>query len=227
MGPSSEIGFLKRKNDLLKRENDLLNMHRDRKMAALQEDVRKLQEANRDLNTMLGHYRDMKRVRSHESGDLSDEVKELTAKLKQRDEQIDGKIHQIAALDEQLNAQERLYRTLEDMQFDFTCSSNFAKGLAELERGTRRMGSFLAQCLANHEIQKLRKKPRSKKELGSFIKGILGKISLLVSSPIAAIRALIFGFVRDRIFFSDCWTALHFEGYMLRELQQNIQKAGA
>ncbi|KAJ5645634.1 hypothetical protein N7507_011645 [Penicillium longicatenatum] len=37
-------------------------------------------------------------------------------------------------------------------------------------------------------------------------------------------RALVFGFVRDRIFFSDCWTALHFEGYMLRELQQIIQK---
>ncbi|KAJ6083495.1 hypothetical protein N7467_007630 [Penicillium canescens] len=218
------MSLLKRQNDLLKREIDLLSMHRDQKTVFLQENVIRLQEANKELNAMLGQYRELKEVETHASGALADEIRELSAKLKQRDEQLEGKIHQIVTLDEQLSAQEWLTKTKEDWQFDFTYSSSFSKALAELEQRTRRVASFLAQCLSSQKISRIRKKPRKEKLLHSFVTSLLGTMGFLVSSPIGAMRALIFGFVRDRIFFSECWTALHFEGYMLRELQQLIQK---
>ncbi|KAI2720888.1 hypothetical protein CBS147332_4128 [Penicillium roqueforti] len=220
----SDMGLLKRQNDLLKREIDLISIRRDRKIVSLQENVTCLQEFNKELNTMLGQYREMKEVETHASGVLADEVMELRAKLRQRDEQLEGKIHQISTLDEQLSAHEGMIQIKEDWRLDFTCSSSFSKALAELEGRTRRLADMLAQCLSRQKISKMRKKPRKEKLLHSFVKRLLGTVGVLDTNPIEAMRALIFGFVRDRIFFSECWTALHSEGYILRELQQLIRK---
>lgn len=213
-----------RSNILLRREINLLNVHRDERTAELEREITRLQEANKDLNAMISRFRDMERVRANQFGTPLEEVKSLAAKLKEKDQELDRKTDQIMELEEQLSTEDRLQYILDDMKSDFTCSSSFSKGLAELEEGVHQLAGFLVQCLSNKRIQNLRKKPQRHPELRKFITGILGRIAQLISSPTASMRALIFSFVRERIFFSNCWTALHFEGYMLRELQDVIQK---
>lgn len=219
-----EPSVLMRSNILLRREISLLNVHRDRRTAELEGEITRLQELNKDLNAMISRFRNMERVRANQFGTPLEEVKSLAAQLERKDQELDRKTDQITALKEQLSAEDQLQDILDDMKSDFACSSSFSKGLAELEEGTHQLAGFLVQCLSNKRIQNLRKKPRRHPELSKFIVGILGRIDQLVSSPTASMRTLIFSFVRERIFFSDCWTALHFEGYVLRELQDVIQK---
>ncbi|KAJ5609918.1 hypothetical protein N7528_009184 [Penicillium herquei] len=209
---------------MLKRENDLLRMHRDEKTVKLEESIAHLQKANNELNTMLSRLRDMDKIRRDQCGGSLDEVEFLTAKLKEQDKELDAKIDQIAALDEQLSADERFQNILGDMSSDIASSSSFSRGLAQLEEGTRQLAVFLTQCLSNNRIQNLRKKPRRQPELNEFIMNILGRVGQLISSPTACMRALIFSFVREQIFFSNCWIALHCDGYMLKEVQDIIHK---
>ncbi|KAF3384722.1 hypothetical protein F1880_001923 [Penicillium rolfsii] len=223
-GKSLEPGTLMKSNILLRREINLLNVHRDERTAELEGEIARLQEANKDLNAMISRFRDMERVRADQFGTPLEEVRSLAVQLREKDQELDRKNEQITALEEQLSAEDRLQDILDETNSDFTCSSNFSKGLAELEEGTHQLAGFLVQCLSNRRIQNLRKKPRRHPELSKFITDTLGRIGQLVSSPTASIRALIFSYVRERIFLSNCWTALHFEGYMLRELQDVIQK---
>lgn len=129
-------------------------------MVSLQENVTRLQEFNKELNAILGQYREIKEIETHASGVLADEVMDLRAKLRQRDAELEGKIHQISTLDEQLSAHEGMIQIKEDWHLDFTCSSSFSKALAELERRTRRVAGMLAQCLSRQNISNMRKRPR-------------------------------------------------------------------
>lgn len=219
-----EPSILMRSNTLLRREINLLNVHRDEQIADLEGTITHLQEVNKNLNAMMSRFRDMERVRANQSGGPLAEVKSLVAKLKEKDEELENKIDQITSLEEQLSARNRLENIYDDMKSNLGCTSSFSKGLAELEEGAHQLAGFLVQCLSNKRIQNLRKKPQRQRELSEFITSILGRIGLLITDPNACMRALIFSFMRERIFMSNCWTTLHFEGYMLRELQDIIQK---
>lgn len=223
----SAISQLSRQNELLKREIDLLNIHRDHKIVSLEETILRLQDRNKELRRMLFRRRDIDELVTEKYNSSSDVILGLTQKLDQKDQEIESKIDQIASLDDQLGAQEWLIRTVEDLECDFTCSSNFSKGLAELNQGARRIAGLLAQCLSRSAIQRVWKKPSKENGFHTFIKSTLRTVRPLDSNPVEGMRALIFAFVRDRIFLSNCWGALHFEGYMLRQLQQFIQKTGS
>ncbi|KAJ6035892.1 hypothetical protein N7540_000171 [Penicillium herquei] len=221
---TAEESEIMRNNRRLKREIDLLQMHRDEQKAKLEETITHLQEANKELNAMLSHLRDIETARRNQFSSPLNEVEFLTAKLKEKDQELDAKIDQIAALDEQLSADERFQNILSDMRSDIGCSSGFSRGLAKLEEGTRQISGFLAQCLCKKRIQNLRKKPQRKPELRRFITHILGRVGMLISSPVACMRALIFSFIREHIFFSDCWLTLHCDGYVSREIQDIINQ---
>ncbi|KAJ5088398.1 hypothetical protein N7456_012014 [Penicillium angulare] len=190
----------------------------------MKENITHLQEVNRDLNAKLSRFRDMEEVTVNQIDSPLEKVQRLSAKLQEKDQELERKIDKILALDEQLNAEARFQTILDDMKCDFTFSRKFSEGLAELEEGSRQLAIIVGQCLSNKRVKNLRKKPRRQPELSKFITDTIGQIGQLVSNPTSCIRALIFGFVRERIFFSDCWTALHYDGYMLRELQDVIQK---
>ncbi|KAL3473916.1 hypothetical protein BJX99DRAFT_188759 [Aspergillus californicus] len=54
----------------------------------------------------------------------------------------------------------------------------------------------------------------------------IASTELLSSDPVSAFRALLFGFVRDRIFHETAiWRDLHFDGIMLRQYQKIVEQS--
>ncbi|KAL4919238.1 hypothetical protein BDW62DRAFT_200117 [Aspergillus aurantiobrunneus] len=54
----------------------------------------------------------------------------------------------------------------------------------------------------------------------------LPSTEILSSDPISAFRALLFGFIRERIFYDPgIWRDLHFDGIMLRQYQQIVEES--
>ena len=174
-----EPSVLMRSNKLLRREINLLNVHRDERTAELEGEITRLQEANKDLNAMISRFRDMERVRANQFGTPLEEVKSLAAKLKGKDQELDRKTDQITALEEQLSAEYRLQDILDDMKSDFTCSSSFSKGLAELEEGAHQLAGFLVSACrinASGTYVKSRKDILSSASLSRVSLGGLGSL---------------------------------------------------
>ena len=207
----------------MKREIDLLGVHQSRNTSILEQEIRYLQEENFELCRKLDWYKKLYKAKENGSNDF-DEVDELNAELERRNIEIEEKIKQNSSLEEQLNTAEGLNDVLKDSQNSNTVSVIFTSELSELEAATRRAAMLLLQCLSDQQLAKLRKKPRTKPELYAFLRSNLGGLGVLASDSNCALSAVLFGFVRERVFYSNCWAGLQLEGYMLRGYQLAIQR---
>ena len=208
---------------LLKREIDLLGLHHNRITSTLEQDIRYLQEENFALCRKLDWYKTQHEARLTESC-TSDEVEGLSAELERRNREIEEKIKQNSSLEEQLNTAEGLSAVLRDSQDENKVSVIFSEDLAQLETVMNQAALLLVQCISDEQLSTVREAPRKSPELDAMIRSSLGKISILASHPKLAFSALLFGFTRERVFYSGCWTALQLEGYMLRGYQAVIQR---
>jgi DNA repair exonuclease SbcCD ATPase subunit len=208
---------------LLKREIEFLGIHHNRRTSSLEQDIKYLQEENFALCRKLDWYQTQHQANISGSC-TSDEVKELSAELERRNTEIEEKIRQVSSLEEQLNTAEGLSAVLKDSQSANNVSAIFSKELAQLESTMSQAALLLAQCISDKQVSNIRKSPRRCPELDAIIRSSLGKMNILASHPKIAFSALLFGFTRERVFYSSCWTALQLEGYMLRGYQAVIQR---
>lgn len=208
---------------LLKREIDLLGLHHNRKTSTLEQDRRYLQEENFALCRKLDWYKTQHEAKASGSC-TSDEVEALSAELERRNIEIEEKIKQNSSLEQQLNTAEGLSAVLRDSQDEKNVSVIFSEDLAQLETAMSQAALLLVQCLSDKQLSNVQKAPRKSPELYAMIRSSLGKMSILASHPKLAFSALLFRFIRDRVFYSDCWTALQLEGHMLRGYQAVIQR---
>jgi Uncharacterized conserved protein len=207
----------------LKREIDLLGMHHTTKTSTLEQEIRYLQEENFSLSRNLHWYKTRYDAKGRGSFAL-DEIEGLNAELERRNIEIEEKIQQNSSLEEQLNTAEGMSAVLRDSQAGNQVSMRFSKDLTRLETAISQAALLLFQCLSDQQLLNLREKPRKNPELRALIKSSLGKISVLFSDSKFALSALVFGFIRERVFYSSCWATLQVEGYMLRGYQAAIKR---
>ncbi|CRG87919.1 hypothetical protein PISL3812_04941 [Talaromyces islandicus] len=220
--PEADIKTAK-KIQLLKREIDLLGLHHDRKTSTLKQDIEYLKEENFALCRKLDWCRTQHEAKAGGSY-TSDEVEALNAELERRNVEIEEKIKQNSSLEQQLNTAEGLSAVLRDLQDENNVSVIFSEDLVQLETAMNQAALLLVQCFSDEQLSNVQKAPRKNQALNSMIKSSLGKMSILASRPRIAFSALLFCFTRERVFYSDCWTALQLEGYMLRGYQEVIQR---
>jgi Chromosome segregation ATPases len=215
---------------LLKREYNFLTMHKSRATQALEKEVSHLLEANKELHRMLDRYREgeYKNARSRkiegEEG-LKDELDRIATELESKDLEIEEKIGQIADLEEQLSSALQLKELLDNLQPNDTSSMTFRDEISRLEKEISSAASFLSQSFSI-QASELLETGKIDPELNAIVQATLKDVIILSSTPHPALCGLLFGFVRSRIFYSNCWTALHFEGYMLRGYQQAVHNGG-
>lgn len=94
--------------------------------------------------------------------------------------------------------------------------------MRQIESSTILAADMLCQALSSKPLEQ---SPQG--ETKAFILDSIGDVNLLHSHSSAALRTMIFKFIRDQIFYStDMWSSLHFESLMLGAYQGSLQKAG-
>ncbi|KAL4864780.1 hypothetical protein BDV12DRAFT_7609 [Aspergillus spectabilis] len=85
--------------------------------------------------------------------------------------------------------------------------------------------AYTADLFCN--IQKdTRSPPVVAQDLTKLISSTLASTDLLSSDSVSAFRALVFGFIRDSVFLDTAiWRDLHFDGTMLRQYQQIVERS--
>ncbi|OOQ87552.1 hypothetical protein PEBR_15545 [Penicillium brasilianum] len=212
-----------REIQFLKREIDLLGLKHERITLSMEQDMIYLQEENFALCRKLDWYKTQHEAKANGSC-TSDDVEGLHAELERRNREIEEKIRQNSSLEEQLNTAEGLSAALRDSQDGQNLSTIFSRDLAQLETATSQAALLLVQCLSSEQISAAKRATRKSPELDAMIRSSLGEMDILTSHPRLAFSALLFGFTRERVFYSDCWTAFQLEGYMLRGYQAVIHR---
>lgn len=94
--------------------------------------------------------------------------------------------------------------------------------MRQIESSTILAADMLCQALSHNPLEQ-----SPQQETKAFVLDSIGDGNLLQSHSSAAFRAMIFKYIRDRIFYStDMWSSLHLESLMLRAYQTTLQNAG-
>lgn len=94
--------------------------------------------------------------------------------------------------------------------------------MRQIESSTILGADMLCQALSSQPLEQFVQEGTK-----ALISDSIGNVNLLQSHSSAAFRAMIFRFIRDRIFYAtDMWSSLHFESLMLGAYQSTLQKAG-
>ncbi|PCG93886.1 Hypothetical protein PENO1_081320 [Penicillium occitanis (nom. inval.)] len=93
--------------------------------------------------------------------------------------------------------------------------------MRQIESSTILAADMLCQALSSQPLEQFLQEGTK-----ALISDSIGNVNLLQSQSSAAFRAMIFRFIRDRIFYAtDMWSSLHFESLMLGAYQSTLQKA--
>ncbi|PYI35264.1 hypothetical protein BP00DRAFT_412219 [Aspergillus indologenus CBS 114.80] len=224
--------LLRRQHQLLKRQNDLLVLENSRITKELEKTRKDLRHANKKLNQTLNRREDIRYAgllspsANREQG-MKDTLCSFDAELEKRDKEVRHKTAQIRELEEQLDSSRQLKHLLRDRE-DATYRSipNFWDEMKVLRQDVSDTTSYLSRALCKDKLGLLVNSDSENTDLNALIKESLAdNVRFLTSSPREALRAIIFTFVRSRVFYSECWAALHCEGHTLRGYQQVIENS--
>ncbi|RAH42838.1 uncharacterized protein BO95DRAFT_516795 [Aspergillus brunneoviolaceus CBS 621.78] len=224
--------LLKGQHQLLKRQNDLLVLENSRITKELAKTLKDLRHANKKLNQTRNQYEEMLRAGILPPSENTEEringiSSFFSAELEKRDKEVNHKTAQIRELEMQLDSSRQLKHVLRD-RTDGTHQSipNFWDEMKVLQQNVSNAASYLSRAVCKDKLRRLVSSDADSTGLKALIKESLADdVHLLTSSPREALRATIFTFVRSRVFYSNCWAALHCEGYMLRGYQQVIENS--
>ncbi|PGH26777.1 hypothetical protein AJ80_01542 [Polytolypa hystricis UAMH7299] len=202
-----------RENRLLKRQNDLYATYECRKMAKLTETVKR-QEAK--------HYREL-------LADYSLKKQQQNPNAAALQKQLDERCGEIEVLRAKLNRALELNSIFANIENDLNelihPSTTFAAQMRNIILNLNSTADLLACCLIDEQEYLRTSDTRvTDPKLENLIRGTIGNIELQFKHPSLAFRSLLFRLIRDHVFYSDIWIALHFGGYMLRGYQEAMQR---
>lgn len=212
-------------NWLLMRQIELLDGHHGHKTTNLEREIIRLRDKNFELCRNLDWYRNLYEERQDGSSHI-DVVTRLNKELENRNIEIEERIQQNAIFKDQIDSAEVVKRIFKNLETGDDVVPRLSLGVAQLETEIRQAASFISQCLSTKQLAKVSKQPKRYRGLSDMIGSTLKRMQLLSSCSEPAFCALLFSFVRDRVFYSDCWATLQLEGFMLGGYRTLIQQVG-
>lgn len=214
--PYAEIGLKERVYFLEQQVNGLM-IRKTEKEAQYENTIETLLEQNYKQNVRLDSLRTREGKRPKSTTD-DERMDLLLADLYAQDKEI-------RRLKSNLNEAFRLNELLSPRSnkiFAIDLANSTQNLMRQIESSTILAADMLCQALSS---QPLEQSPQE--ETKAFILDSIGNVNLLQSHSSDAFRAMIFKFIRDRIFYStDIWSTLHLESLMLGAYQSTLQKAG-
>lgn len=223
--PTTEHKESGQENTLLMRQIELLDDQHSRKIINLEKEIILLRNSNFELCRHLDWYRRLDEESQDRSIDV-DRVKKLSKQLEKRNIENEERINQISTLRNQINSAEAVKMIFKGLETGNDVEPALCLRITKLETEIRQVASLLSQCLSPSQLTRFCKQPKRTNDLSEMVRSTVGKMKTLSSSPEAAFRAMLFGFVRDRVFYSERWAALNLEGFMFRGHQALIQQMG-
>jgi hypothetical protein len=214
---SSTETYLRKRVQLLERQVNRLTVPKAERETQSQNTIERLEKHIRKLNARLANFtaREGEKLKSTADEDLIDR---LIAQLHSRDKEIRSLK---SSLNEALGLNELL-----TSKFNNIYSMDLTKSTGNLMYQIESSNIFAAALLCQVRLSQPLKHSRQE-EIETLILDSIGTVNVLQSHSSAAFRAMIFKFVRDRIFyFEDMWSTLHFESLMLRVYQNTLQQGG-
>jgi hypothetical protein len=216
-GYSSTETYLRKKVQLLEQQVNRLMVRKAEGETQSENTIERLEKHVRKLNARLGIFTEREGTKPESTAD-EDLIDRLIAQLHSRDKEIrslKSSLNEALGLNELLSSKSNnIYST------DLTKSTGHL--MYQIESST----IFAADLLCQARLSRPFKHSRQE-EIEALILDSIGTVNLLQSHSSAAFRAMIFKFVRDRIFYcADLWSTLHFESLMLRVYQKTLQQGG-
>ncbi|KAL2832669.1 hypothetical protein BJY01DRAFT_100171 [Aspergillus pseudoustus] len=210
---------IKRKVRRLKIENDLRALAESHENQQLKAEVKRLQSLKAELNRMVDRL--TSDAAPLDPARISNVNEDL---LRRKEDIIERQTCMIRDLESSLSKTFE-HETLrfksqdEDLHVSAAGVENF---MNSLRLGIIRTADLLSTCLypPHPMLRALQGNP----ELRGRFESIVKDNKVLQSTPEAALRAVLFCIIRDHIMFSEAWTMLHAEGYMLRAYQRALQQ---
>lgn len=213
---STEINLRKRVQ-LLEQQVNRLMLRKAEGESQSKNTIERLEKHVRKLNSRLGIFTEREGTKPKSTAD-EDLIDRLIAQLQSRDKEIrslKSSLNEALGLNELLSSKSNniyavdLTKTTGHLMYQIESSTIFAADL-------------LCQARLSQRLQHSRQE-----ESEALILDSIGTMNLFQSHSSAAFRAMIFKFVRDRVFYStNMWSTLHFESLMLRVYQNTLQQGG-
>ncbi|KAJ5161065.1 hypothetical protein N7492_006457 [Penicillium capsulatum] len=210
-------------NWLLMRQIELLDDHRSRKTTNLEREIIRLRDKNFELCRNLDWYRSLYEERQHGSSRM-DVVRKLNQELENRNIEIEERIQQNAIFKDQIDSAEVVRRIFKNLETGDDVVPRLSLGVAQLETEICQAAHLISQCRSAKQLANVSKQPKRYRGLSDMVSSTLKSMQLLSSCSEPAFCALLFSFVRDRVFYSDCWATLQLEGFMLGGYRTLIQQ---
>lgn len=224
---SESIAVLSKQNSLLKREVELLAINYEKKAHRRKGDIARLQQANLAMCQQLDLHN---RLNSNQQGDplgLVDQVAALKKELEDRETEIEQHLKQISYVEERLYSEKGLNSILKNLQTNYTSSTELSDGLSLLEAMTSRTAALFTQVMSEKSVTRYRKIPTKFPELNRLFSIGFGKIPRpLFRDSKRLLSTLLFCFIQEEIFHSECWKQLQFDGYMVKSYQEFLRNIG-
>jgi hypothetical protein len=221
---------------VLKNRVNEFALFKSRETASLEREVKRLQAQNHRLNATLLNFTSDDHLRPGQSGLASKhgqtpKATSLLEELARKDRELEERNDTIKRLEADLDRTLELNKLLSNIYDDDPVMDlrHFATvKMQDIERRIACIADLLCQCLTNpQEYTKRYYALEIDTEFNPLVRESIGEKELIFMDPSPAFRAMIFRFIRDRIFYSqDIWSALHFEGLMSREYQKTLHRGG-
>jgi hypothetical protein len=218
---SKEYNQLEREINRLKMQNNLLVVAESREIQRLKDEVKRLESLKAEQNKKIDRL-----IPSTVGLASSDTVIDEPEIIRMKDKEIEQQNATIKDLQSSLSSalkSNTLLSAIRDEELP-TAIANFAHEMKGIELGVLRTAELFSSCL--YPLSKLTSPIQIHPDLGDMIRKAIRSVKVLSSMPGLALRALLFHVIRDQIIYSEVWTALHVEGYMLRGYQKAIQQSG-
>lgn len=179
--------------------------------------IERLEKHVRKLNARLGIFTEREGTKPKSTAD-EDLIDRLIAQLHSRDKEIRSLK---SSLNEALGLNELLSSKSNNI-YSVDLTKSTGRLMDQIESSTIFAADLLCQARLSQPFKHSRQG-----DIDALISDSIGTVNLLQSHPSAAFRAMIFKFVRNRIFYStEMWSTLHFESLMLRMYQNTLQQGG-
>ncbi|KAE8322198.1 hypothetical protein BDV39DRAFT_218877 [Aspergillus sergii] len=210
----------------LEREIKRLGMQNDLLAVAESREIQKLRAKVERLENLKVKQREKVELLASRLGDsASDIMKDETEIIRMKDQEIEQQKITIRDLQSSLSSALKfngLFSMVRDEGLPTTAVVDFNREMKWIELGVLRTAELLSSCL--HPLDHVSHTIHIHPDLGDMISKAIGGIKVFTSMPGLALRGLLFHIIRDHIVYSEMWTALHLEGYMLRGYQKAIQQ---
>lgn len=225
---------LKGEISLLKRLNSLYTVRENKTISKLKARVEILEIQNRQLNESLGTLKEesqsqikREKIRSNQSwsdkSDLSQESSTSKSGDIEKNNDLTSQLETVSSDAHQLGP--HLSVRLENDYL--TNSLNFSRNLYDLGRQILIISNLFKRCLVDRQQHSARYSTLTTGvEVDPLISQGIGNEVVIFQNPSSAFRSLLFLFIRDRIFHSNIWACLHFDGLMLKAYQKAILQEG-